>query len=77
MLIDDFDKQGKCLGHYLKIWSDKWACTGEIKGGTIPLNFKRIYITSNYSIAEIFDDDEELQAAIARRFTQDHRISYD
>lgn len=77
VLIDDFDQQGKCLGHYLKIWSDKWACTGEVKGGTIPLNFKRLYITSNYSIDDLFGEDEQLCAAIKRRFTQDHRISFD
>jgi len=68
VLIDDFDLQGKCLGHYLKIWSDKWKCTGEIKGSTIPLNFKRIYITSNYSINNIFGEDSVLEAAIKRRF---------
>lgn len=57
VLIDDFDKQGVCLAHYLKIWSDKWKCTGEIKGATIPLNFKRLYITSNYRIEELFNED--------------------
>lgn len=68
VLLDDFDKGGVCLGHYLKIWADKWACTGEIKGSTIPLNFKRIYITSNYSIEELFGEDPEMVAAIRRRF---------
>jgi len=48
VLIADFDKGGVCLSHYLKIWADKWACTGEIKGATIPLNYKKLYITSNY-----------------------------
>lgn len=72
VLIDDFDKGGACLGHYLKIWADKWACTGEVKGATIPLNFKRIYITSNYSIEELFPDDMEMQKAIRRRFNVTH-----
>lgn len=68
VLLDDFDKLGSCLSHYLKIWADKWACTGEIKGGTIPLNFERLFITSNYHPKEIFTEDSELLQAIERRF---------
>lgn len=79
VLLDDFDKKGECLSHYLKIWSDKWACTGEVKGATIPLNFKRFYITSNYHPREIFgQDDEELLEAITRRFKiiyQEERVN--
>lgn len=48
VVLDDFDKKGLCLDHYLKIWTDHYFCTGEIKGGTLPLNYKRFYITSNY-----------------------------
>lgn len=75
VLIDDFDKQGVCLSHYLKIWSDRWSCNGEIKGATIPLNFKTIYITSNYRIEDLWPEDEELREAILRRFHVIHRTS--
>jgi hypothetical protein len=69
VLLDDFDKHGACLSHYLKIWADKWACTGEIKGCTIPLNYQRFYITSNYQPHELFgDQDPDLLDAITRRF---------
>lgn len=45
--MDDLDFEGgDKLGHYLKIWADKWACTGETKGGTIPLNHHRFIVTS-------------------------------
>ena len=27
ILIDDFDKKGDCLSHYLKIWADRYGCT--------------------------------------------------
>lgn len=80
--MDDLDfNGGQVLGHYMKIWGDKWACTGEVKGGTIPLNHQRIVVTSNYSIQDIFGPEDtdsekvrksknELVAAIARRFKQ-------
>lgn len=38
----------------MKVWSDKWACTGETKGGTIPLMHHNFIITSQYSIEDIF-----------------------
>lgn len=72
VLLDDFDHSGQCLGHYLKIWADKWGCTGEIKGGHVNLRHKSFYITSQYEIADIWPGDEhsELRDAINRRFTR-------
>jgi len=78
VLIDDFDKQGACLSHYLKIWADRWGCVGEIKGAQIPLAFERFYVTSNYSPDQIWsgtkdeDHDLDLLAAIKRRFVFVH-----
>lgn len=69
VLLDDFDKSGSCLGHHLKIWADRYACTGEIKGAMIPLNFEKFIITSNYHPRDIWPDDVVLQEAIIRRFT--------
>lgn len=50
IIIDDFDKGGICLGHHLKIWADKYACNGEVKGGHVPLQHETLVVTSNYSI---------------------------
>ena len=36
VLIDDFDETGASLHHYLKLWADRWAHTGEIKGAMSP-----------------------------------------
>lgn len=72
VLLDDLDKGGSCLSHYMKIWTDKWACTGEFKGGTIPLNFDRFYVTSNYSPTELFGEDPIMLEAILRRFKVHH-----
>ena len=69
VIIDDMDTD--CLGHYLKIWADKYACSGEIKGGTLPLNYDTLIVTSNYSIEALFKE-EMMAAAIRRRFNVIH-----
>lgn len=74
VLLDDFDKQGACLGHYLKIWADRYACTGETKGGTIPLKFEKFIITSNYTPDQLWEDTE-MRAAIERRFTKEQFLA--
>jgi len=57
------------LGHYLKLWADKYATTGEIKGGMVPLMHRSIVVTSNYAIRDLYKDSgEEMIAALERRF---------
>lgn len=68
IVLDDLDKFGICLGHYLKIWADKWPCTGEVKGGTINLKHETFIVTSNYTPDDLWPDDEEMRLAIKRRF---------
>lgn len=81
--MDDLDYMGgQHLAHYLKIWADKWSCTGEVKGGTVPLMHHRFIITSNYTPMELFGPDKAdsetgavalskrtMVEAIERRFT--------
>lgn len=67
ILLDDLDSN--VLGHHLKIWADKYACTGETKGGTTPLQHSRFVVTSNYSIEQLWDQDPVMAAAINRRFS--------
>lgn len=66
ILLDDFDESGQCLGHYLKIWADKWKCYGEIKGATTPLRHEVFAITSNF-LPDTFWSGQMLEA-INRRF---------
>jgi len=76
VLLDDFDKPGCCLSHYLKIWADRYAILGEIKGGQVPLAYERFYITSNHHPSELFTamEDPQLLAAIERRFKIIHMV---
>lgn len=68
VLLDDLDKGGICLSHLLKIWCDRYACTGEIKGGQVSLCYERFIVTSNYSIKDLYGEDEEVVKALERRF---------
>lgn len=65
VLLDDLDTG--TLGHYIKIWADQYKFNAEIKGGTITPTYKRFFITSNYTIDELFKE-EKLREAIYRRF---------
>jgi len=44
--MDDLEPSHKVLGYHLKIWSDRYGCIGESKGGAVPLNYKILIITS-------------------------------
>lgn len=66
VILDDLDTN--VLGHYLKIWADKWPCTGETKGGTVHLRHKLFVVTSNYTPNHFWPDDPVMTDAIMRRF---------
>ena len=67
VILDDMDDP--CLKHYMKLWADKWSCKGETKGGYTQLVHKKIIVTSNYTIDELFKDSgDDMVAAIKRRF---------
>lgn len=68
VILDDLDTN--VLGHYLKIWADKYACSGEVKGGTIKLQHTSLIITSNYTIDSLYSDQPNMCAAIKRRFKE-------
>lgn len=68
IILDDLDKGGTCLGHHLKIWTDRYPCTGETKGGTVQLRHTLFVVTSNYRIEELWSDDAIMAEAIKRRF---------
>lgn len=71
VIIDDLDTN--MLNHHLKIWADRYACLGEVKGGTVPLQHRKLIITSNYPISHFCGDDEDLRLALERRFRVIHK----
>lgn len=74
VILDDLDTGALC--HHLKIWADKFAFKGEVKGATIWCDYDKFIVTSNHSIAEIVgkslsygqEFDKELERALSRRF---------
>lgn len=78
VILDDLDTP--VLFHYLKIWADRYACTGETKGGTIHLRHHVFVITSNYHPLSLFPverDDCPMYEAIHRRFEIYEKSSLD
>lgn len=66
VILDDLDTPD--YGHLMKIWADKWACTGEIKGGTVHLCHRKFIVTSNYHPSKLWEHQPVMAAAITRRF---------
>jgi len=66
--MEDVDHGAEGLGHHLKLWSDRYFVSGEIKGGTIPLKHEVFVVTSNYYPSDIWAQKEAMRDAIERRF---------
>lgn len=73
VILDDFDS--KELGHHLKIWADRYAFLAEIKGSAIVIRPKTFVVTSNYH-PDHFDWDDDMKAAVKRRFKIIHMVSH-
>jgi hypothetical protein len=70
ILLDDVDtSHGSWIGYFLKIWTDHYPFTAEVKGGAKTIRPKSIVVTSNYRIDQIFTDYMLVQA-IRRRFKE-------
>lgn len=67
ILLDEWSPDHKMLATHLKTWADHWPFAAEIKGSTITIRPKGIVVTSNYSLSDCFDKDEDL-LPLQRRF---------
>lgn len=69
VIIEDLDPSHKVLGHHLKLWSDRYSFNAETKGGMTNIRPKKLVVTSQYQIREVFDDAYTVDA-LERRFKQ-------
>jgi len=70
VLLEDLDSDSQAwMGHYLKIWADKWRFAAEKKGSTVQIRPLKLVVTSNYTIEKLWSSDESLIKALKRRFT--------
>lgn len=68
VVLDDFaPEHGKYLGYFLKIWADHYVFNAEVKGGMLRIRPVYIIVTSQYSLAQCFEENETVQA-LSRRF---------
>jgi hypothetical protein len=66
VVMDDLGPNHECLAQQIKIWTDRYDCILETKGGAVHSSYEWFIITSQYSPEEIFKDEKDL-AAIKRR----------
>jgi len=69
IIWDDLEThEPKMFSNYFKIWTDRYGCRGEVKGGVVPLNHKYFIFTSQYPFEEVFQDKETYDAMYRRCF---------
>lgn len=72
VIIDDLDPtHEQWIQSFLKDWADHHKFRCELKGSSACIRPRRIIVTSQYEISQIFKDPETV-AALRRRFTERH-----
>jgi len=68
--IEEWCPKNEVTASALKIWSDRYPFTGQIKGGTLQrIRPQKIIVLSNYSIEQCFTNEEDREP-IKRRFKE-------
>jgi hypothetical protein len=68
VVMDDIEPKHNVLSQQLKIWTDRYGCILETKGGATMDKYELFVVTSQYSMEEIWPDDERTLDALKRRF---------
>lgn len=76
VLLDDLAPEHACLASHLKRWADYNPFPTEVKQGAGRARPKRIVVTSNFSIKDIFPDPRHYEA-LERRFKVCHALSFE
>lgn len=67
VIVDDIDPSHRVwIGAFLKEWTDHYRFQAETKGGCRVIRPKTIVVTSQYTIGQIFDDPETVDALLRR-----------
>lgn len=66
VIIDDLDQKHDYLGFYLKIWADRYAFQVEMKGKSRLVRPKKVIVTSNWHIKEIWQDSQTVEPLLRR-----------
>jgi len=75
VILDDMDIYHRDLTSNLKHWGDFLPFIGEVKMQSTFIRPKKFIVTSQYTIREIWKDDEESFEALNRRFTSVEKVS--
>ena len=67
VIVDDVDKFDVALGGKLKHWADFAPFIAEVKGGSRKIRPRLVIVTSQYTIGDIWQDRETVEA-LGRRF---------
>nr|AOV86230.1 putative rep protein [uncultured virus] len=72
VVIEEWAPRNDMTASNLKIWADRYPFNGEVKGGTLRnIRPKKIIVTSNYSMDQCFERNEDLEP-LRRRFKTIH-----
>jgi len=67
VILEDIGKSDVWMGDRLKEWADKWPFEAEFKGGVIRIRPRRIVVTSNYHLRDLWEDPNVYEP-LERRF---------
>ena len=70
VVIDDLDNTHDYMGYELKKLADAYCYLVEVKNSSMYIRPKQCIVTSQYTIRDIWSNDEETCAALERRFKQ-------
>ena len=74
VIIDDVNKKDeKWMGPMLKTWADHYPFKAEFKGGSSVIRPKHIVVTSNWSMDDMFTEQNDREP-LKRRFREEHYL---